>query len=153
MLAREHLEILSGWDARATRLDPAKVDWRAAAAGRTELRMRQLPGPDNMMGRIKFMLPNPLGIYLHDTPNKAVFGAADRRRSSGCVRLEDAPRLARRLFGGTAPAPNGTPEQRADLPRPVPVYILYLTASPADGAVAMQPDAYRRDPAVERAIS
>jgi murein L,D-transpeptidase YcbB/YkuD len=101
-----------------------------------------------MMGRVKFMFPNQLGIYLHDTPDRQLFALADRRRSSGCVRVEDARRLARWLFNGRDVTADATaaPEQRVDLPAPVPVYIAYFTALPSAGAIARQPDAYGRDP-------
>ena len=105
-----------------------------------------LSGPGNMMGAVKFMFPNRLGIYLHDTPLRDLFAGADRRRSSGCVRVEDAARLEAWLFDGRVPTPSGAPEQRVDLPAPVPVYILYLTAAPRPGgAIAFQPDGYGRD--------
>ncbi|HEX8655158.1 MAG TPA: hypothetical protein VF693_08045, partial [Allosphingosinicella sp.] len=81
-----------------------------------------------------------------DCPDKSLFARTDRRISSGCVRLEDAPRLARWLFGGAAPQPDGPrPEQRVDMPAPVPVYILYFTAVPDAGRIAFQPDLYGRD--------
>jgi murein L,D-transpeptidase YcbB/YkuD len=130
-LARERLEILSDWGPNARVLRPSQVDWRAVASGKRPLRIRQLPGGANVMGDIKFMLPNSLGIYLHDFPDKSLFARADRRLSSGCVRVEDAARLARWLYGGAAPRPDGpAPEQRVDLPEPVPVYITHLTVLP-----------------------
>jgi murein L,D-transpeptidase YcbB/YkuD len=147
ILARENMELLSDWSDRPKIIAASQVDWKAVASGRTSLRMRQRPGGGNVMGAMKFMLPNRLGIYLHDYPDKSLFARADRRLSSGCVRLEDAPRLARFLFGGTAPRPAGSaPEQRVDLPEPVPVYITYLTAlpDPARGVV-LQRDVYARD--------
>lgn len=147
-LARERMEILADWSDGARAIAPAGVDWRAVAAGRRLLRMRQLPGGGNVMGAVKFMMPNDLGIYLHDFPDRSLFAAADRRLSSGCVRVEDASRLARWLFGGTAPRPNGSaPEQRVDLPRAVPVYITYLTALPEPGpsGIAFRADTYGRD--------
>jgi murein L,D-transpeptidase YcbB/YkuD len=101
------------------------------------------------MGAMKFMLPNSLGIYLHDFPDKSLFVRSDRRLSSGCVRLADAPRLARFLFRGSPPAPAGRgPEQKVDLPEPVPVYITYLTAMPDGGSIAYYDDAYGRDKAM-----
>jgi murein L,D-transpeptidase YcbB/YkuD len=145
VLARERLELLSDWGPAPRVLDPLEVDWPAVAAGSQSLRMRQLPGPDNMMGNIKFMLPNQLGIYLHDTPLKGDFARDDRRLSSGCVRVEDAQRLARWLYGGTAPTPDGTLEQRVNLPETVPVYIGYFTALPTPAGFAFQPDRYGRD--------
>ncbi|HEX8571672.1 MAG TPA: L,D-transpeptidase family protein [Allosphingosinicella sp.] len=146
-LEREGIDLLSDWSDRPRVISAAQVDWRAVASGRTSLRMRQRPGGGNVMGAMKFMLPNRLGIYLHDFPDKSLFARADRRLSSGCVRLADAPRLARFLFGGAEPRPAGpTPEQRVDLPEPVPVYITYLTAlpDPARG-IALQKDVYARD--------
>lgn len=154
-LARERIEILSDWGDRPRVLNLSEVDWRAAAAGRTKLRMRQLPGGGNVMGAMKFMMPNELGIYLHDFPDKSLFARADRRISSGCVRVEDAPRLAAWLFGGQAPQPRGNaPEQEVDLPEPVPVYITYLTVLPAKGGgVAFQADPYHRDPSAPAATA
>ena len=147
VIGRENMELLSDWSDRPRVIGAGQVDWKAVASGRTSLRMRQRPGGDNVMGAMKFMLPNRLGIYLHDFPDKSLFARSDRRISSGCVRLEDAPRLARFLFGGAAPRPSGpAPEQRVDLPEPVPVFITYLTAlpDPARG-VALQRDVYARD--------
>ena len=138
-------EILSGWTHDAERLDPEAVDWNAVAAGRQELRVRQLPGPGNMMGDVKFMMSDELGIYLHDTPDHSLFDAADRRLSSGCVRLEDADRLAQWLLGGAPAADPSRPEQRVDLPEPVPVFITYLTAAPTEQGIVFREDVYGRD--------
>ncbi|MDP8994825.1 MAG: L,D-transpeptidase family protein, partial [Pseudomonadota bacterium] len=133
---------------------PGSVNWRAVAAGREPLRLRQLPGGANVMGRVKFMMPNRLDIYLHDFPDKSLFARADRRISSGCVRVEDAERLSAWLFGGTAPRPRGNwPEQRVDLPEPVPVYITYLTVVPDNGRVHFQADPYGRDAALLAALA
>jgi murein L,D-transpeptidase YcbB/YkuD len=146
-LRRDGIELLSDWSDRPRVVTAAQVNWQAVASGRTTLRMRQRPGGSNVMGAIKFMLPNRLGIYLHDFPDKSLFARPDRRLSSGCVRLADAPRLARFLFGGPPPRPAGpAPEQNVDLPEPVPVFITYLTAlpDPARG-VAIQRDVYARD--------
>ncbi|WP_245409609.1 L,D-transpeptidase family protein [Allosphingosinicella vermicomposti] len=138
-------EILSDWSDNAVPVDPTRIDWRAVANGATQLRVRQKPGPANAMGRMKFMFPNKLGVYLHDTPDKDLFGDSDRRASAGCVRLEDAPRLARWLYGKPVAVPRGKPEQRLDLPKPVPVYITYLTAAADKGRIAFRDDIYNRD--------
>lgn len=74
--------------------------------------------------------------------------------SGGCVRLEDAPRLARWLYGGAEPSTtSSSPEQRVDLPRPVPVYLTYLTAVPSGGRITFLPDVYKRDPAALAALA
>ena len=98
-----------------------------------------------MMGRVKFMLPNPLGVYLHDTPTKSVFLASQRNVSHGCVRLADALTLARWLMPKTTPPPPGSSETPVDLDPPVPVYILYLTVAPTPDGLAFHPDVYGRD--------
>jgi murein L,D-transpeptidase YcbB/YkuD len=139
-------EVLSDWSDEATALDPTTIDWPAVASGRKEIRVRQLPGGGNSMGRVKFMMPNAFGIYLHDTPNRAPFAeTADRWISNGCVRLEDADRLARWLMGGLPEAPDPDRPIRVDLQQPVPVYLTYFTAAAAPGGVAFRADPYGRD--------
>jgi len=149
-IAAERLEVLSDWSDQPRRLDPRRVDWRAVAAGRRQVNLRQTPGPHNMMGRIKFMMPNDLGVYLHDTPLRELLARRDRHESSGCVRLQDAPGLARWLFGGRAPVPSGAAEERVELPEPVPVYLAYFTVLPSRDGVVFQSDVYGRDRSTPR---
>jgi murein L,D-transpeptidase YcbB/YkuD len=144
-LRAKNYEVLSSWSDDAEVVDPATVDWAAVAAGRTELRVRQLPGKTNSMGAVKFMFPNEFGVYLHDTPDKALFAQDDRTQSSGCVRVEDAARLARWLFGKTPKAPKERPEQVVALATPVPVYINYFTAGWNGDRFALRQDVYGRD--------
>ncbi|MDQ2893769.1 MAG: L,D-transpeptidase family protein [Pseudomonadota bacterium] len=140
-------ELLSNWSADARVIDARSVDWRKVAAGDVEVRVRELPGNGNSMGTVKYQFPNDDGIYLHDTPNRALFAKDDRHFSNGCVRLEDAPRLGRWLVGKTLHARSSDPEQVLALLRPVPIYLLYFTALPTDDGVAYAADPYRRDDA------
>lgn len=142
---RGRYEVLSGWTANPRVLDPRNVDWNAVSSGAVELPVRQLPGSDNAMGRMKFMLPNTLGIYLHDTPEKELFRKSERRFSSGCVRVEDASRLARWLFRKPLNISAKGTEKQVDLPEAVPVYITYLTAMPEGGHIVYRGDPYGRD--------
>lgn len=144
-LTAVRLQVLTDSTPSAQLLDPDTVDWRAVADGAKSVWLRQLPGPDNMMGRVKFMLPNRLGIYLHDTPEKALFRAQRRTFSSGCVRLQDAARLAAWLLPSPATAPDQTPERPVDLPKPIPVYIDYFTVAPSFESGATRSDVYGRD--------
>jgi murein L,D-transpeptidase YcbB/YkuD len=137
--------VFSDWSENARVVDPSAVDWQGVAAGRHELPLRQLPGKTNAMGRVKFMMPNELGIYLHDTPERELLKKAERRFSSGCVRVEDAPRLAKWLFEKPLPLTSKEPDKRVDLPRPVPVYITYLTAMPEGQTIVYRSDVYNRD--------
>jgi L,D-transpeptidase YcbB len=149
LLSRMNMDAWSDFTARGVRLDPGSVDWSAVARGQEIAWLRQRPGPHNAMGTVKFMLPNELGIYLHDTPGKALFDHPQRHLSAGCVRVEDADRLRRWLFRGLDVGARGPePEQRFDLAKPVPVYIVYLTAIPEGDAVRMQKDVYGRDAAL-----
>lgn len=132
-------------DDNGAMLDPAKVDWRAVAAGREAVRVRQLPGPANSMGRIKIPFPNGSDLYLHDTPNKDLFASDDRTLSHGCIRLQDAERLGRWLMGREPQTASRDPEQNVLLPSPVPIYVTYLTAQVADGRISFVNDIYGRD--------
>ena len=146
-LKTKRYDVLSDWTDDAKIVNPSTVDWKAVAAGRKELAVRQRPGSDNAMGKMKFMFPNEQGVYLHDTPDKELFGEADRGRSAGCVRVEDAQRLARWLFGRPLTTKSKKPEQKVNMPAPVPVYITYLTAAPEGPGVAFRKDFYNRDAA------
>jgi murein L,D-transpeptidase YcbB/YkuD len=128
-----------------TLLDPAKVDWHAVADGTLKVRVRELPGPANSMGRVKFGFPNAYDIYLHDTPSKDLFAQDDRTISHGCIRLEDAQRLERWMLDGSAATRTSAPEDNVPLPTPVPIYVTYLTAQAHDGQLSFVDDIYGRD--------
>ncbi len=144
-LASLHMEALSDWTAGARPIAASAIDWPAVAAGKRELRLRELPGPANSMGKVKFLFPNDEGIYLHDTPNRALLKKDDRHFSNGCIRLEDAPRLARWLMGKPL-NPGKKPEQAVPLTAPTPVYLTYLTATGGGaGGLSFRDDVYGRD--------
>ncbi len=144
----ERYQILADWSEQPEVVDPATVDWAALAAKQGELRVRQLPGRGNSMGEIKFMMPNDFGIYLHDTPDKALFAKDDRWLSNGCVRVEDARRLGAWLFGRMPKGSDPDAEEDVALDSPVPVYITYLTAGTSAEGIAFRKDPYGRDAAV-----
>jgi L,D-transpeptidase YcbB len=123
--------------------------------------LRQRPGPGNALGLVKFLLPNPFGVYLHDTPEDGLFARARRDKSHGCVRVERPFELARWALAG---APEWTPariraamarggEQHVALPAPLPVFITYLTAWADEGGVTrFFPDVYEHDQAQLRLL-
>ena len=139
-----HYEVLSDWGSNPQVLDPKKVDWKQVSAGKSPILVRQLPGPWNSMGNMKFGMPNDFGIYLHDTPVREHFAKQNRWISNGCVRLEDYRRFARWVFG-YVPQPTTSREQRFDLPRPVPVFLTYLTVRASQYGVEFRPDPYGWD--------
>ena len=145
-LTERDYQVLSDWTDEAELLDPATVDWQAVADGTVTIRLRRGPGPWNSMGDMKFMIPNAFGIYLHDVPEpeKPMFASDNRWISNGCIRLEDADRLQKWVFR-KVPKPSGAPDERVDVPDPVPVYITYFTVAPTKDGVAFRPDRYDRD--------
>jgi murein L,D-transpeptidase YcbB/YkuD len=126
-------------------LDPAKVDWHAVANGSLKVRVRQLPGPANSMGHLKFGFANASDIFLHDTPVKELFAQDTRSLSHGCIRLEDAERLGRWLLGREPEAASRDPEQNVALPTPVPIYVTYVTAHVQGGQLTYVNDIYGRN--------
>jgi len=146
-LQRQGYEVVSDFVENPHIIDPTTIDWQAVVDGKQKVLIRQLPGPHNSMGRIKFMFPNSQGVYLHDNPERELFEQAARLYSGGCVRLESAWRLSRWLFDRDLTWKDAGTEEKVLLDKPVPVYITYLTAVPDGSQVAFLDDVYGRDKA------
>ena len=147
-------EVMSDWSPNATVIPNDQVDWKAVAAGTKQIRIRQKPGPANFMAKMKIPFQNDDDIYLHDTPAKDLFTKSQRALSNGCVRLEDAARLARWLLGGHDPVAASTePEQHIKLAVGVPIYLTYLTAQPQNGAIKYVADVYGWDRAAGHQVA
>ena len=144
-LASLRMEALSDWGSSPRKLSPAEIDWSAVAAGKRELRLRELPGGNNSMGRVKFLFPNDEGIYLHDTPDRALLAKPDRHFSNGCIRLEKAAELGQWLLQRPVRTQSNAPEQAVALPVEVPVYLTYITAISTERGIAFRKDVYGRD--------
>ncbi|MBA3730036.1 MAG: L,D-transpeptidase family protein [Sphingomonas sp.] len=139
-------EVVSEWSNSAAIIPASDVDWKGVVAGTAEVKVRQLPGGANSMGKMKFPFANGEGIYLHDTPNKELFAKSQRDLSNGCIRVEDAPRLARWLFRQEPAAlTSKAPEQHVQLGSGVPVFVTYLTALPGNGELTINKDVYGLD--------
>ena len=152
-LRMHHYEVVTKYSPDATELPPESVDWKAVANGAAEAMVRQLPGAFNSMGTLKFGFPNASEIYLHDSPEKALFGRQDRELSNGCIRVEDAQRLGRWLLGGRALASSASPEQYQTLPEAVPIYVTYTTIGIENGKAAFIADPYGLDPPNETSMT
>ena len=117
-------------------------------------KIRQLPGPDNSLGRVKFLFPNSFNIYFHDTNAKSLFSKDKRAYSHGCIRLEEPEKMANYLLRDQ---PEWTPERIEDamnsgtekyvkLKEPIPVFITYYTAWVDDaGQLNFREDIYGHD--------
>ncbi len=144
-LTAARYEATDKWGATAQVIDPASIDWKAVAKGEAMAYLRQLPGANNMMGKMKFGFANRFDIFLHDTPRKQLFAKAKRDLSMGCVRLERAEELARWLLGSEAAASGDAPEQQVALPAGIPVYTVSLTANVDAGQIVFADDIYGYD--------
>ena len=134
-------------------VDPATINWNTNEA--TQYKYRQDMGADlNSLGFVRINIPNPYGVYMHDTPSKGIFGDDFRFVSSGCVRVQDVrDYVAWLLKDNPGWGRDQIDEvirsgQRLDvkLTTPVPVYWVYVTAwATPDGVVQFRPDVYQRD--------
>ena len=87
-LERKNIRIFDGWDEGARELRAEEVNWDYYDLSNFNLMLVQEPGPQNELGRIKFMFPNEYLVYIHDTPARELFAYKDRAFSSGCIRVE-----------------------------------------------------------------
>ncbi|GAC1580207.1 MAG: hypothetical protein NVS3B5_13690 [Sphingomicrobium sp.] len=125
-------------------------------------RWRQPPGPANALGQMKFVMPNPYAIYLHDTNAKSRFNSSVRAFSHGCIRTDKVGDLARLLLAEdngpwdaakVADTLASKKTQQASFVKPLPVYIVYFTAAATlDGAIVHYDDVYKRDGTVIAAL-
>jgi L,D-transpeptidase YcbB len=116
--------------------------------------IRQLPGPKNSLGKVKFLFPNDFNIYFHDTPAKALFNKDQRAYSHGCIRLSDPVKMANYVLRNQ---PEWTPErideamnrgeeQYVKVKNPIPVLITYYTAwVDENGLLNFRDDIYKHD--------
>jgi murein L,D-transpeptidase YcbB/YkuD len=134
-------------------VSPQSINWNSNDA--TNYKYRQDTGADiNSLGFVRVNIPNPYGVYMHDTPSKGIFGDDFRFVSSGCVRVQDVRDYVAWLLKDN---PGWGRDQidevirsgaRTDvkLTTPVNVYWVYVTAwATPDGIVQFRPDIYQRD--------
>ncbi|MDE2447177.1 MAG: L,D-transpeptidase family protein [Alphaproteobacteria bacterium] len=133
--------------------DWASINWNAYGGTRSfPFTFRQRPGPKNALGKVKFMLPNKFNIYLHDTPAKDKFANTTRAFSHGCIRLSNPTELAYTLLqraGMDQAAVDAIwasgENTRVNLPKPIPIHIIYATAFSSENGIEFRTDVYGRD--------
>jgi len=134
-------------------VDVNALDWSDEKAT-ANVRLRQIPGPDNALGLVKFMFPNHFNVYLHDTPEAALFQKPQRAFSHGCIRVERPIDLARYVLPDRekwsderiAQAMNAGVEEWVTMKEKLPVHIGYYTAwVNADGKLVFTDDPYGID--------
>lgn len=132
-----------------------------AALTSGELRVRQRPSPRNPLGRVKFVLPNAADVYLHGTPDTALFTQRRRDFSHGCIRVREPAALATWVLHDQAAWPADSVDvamtarrtRRVLLSRPMPVVLFYTTAVAApQGGIAFYEDIYGHDRQLDQAL-
>ncbi len=150
-LSKNHMDLIR--DSRI--VPPLRKNIEHIGSG---VRVRQQCGPDNPLGRVKFVMPNFYDVYLHDTPSKHLFGARMRDFSHGCIRLGNPLALARFALRDRPDwtdaridsAMNGSETVKVRLPMPMLVAIIYATVEArSDGEVLFHPDVYGHDRTLE----
>jgi murein L,D-transpeptidase YcbB/YkuD len=142
-------------------VDPGSVNWQDYPRRGFPYLIRQQPGPNNALGRMKIMFPNEHMVYLHDTPNRDLFNRSERTFSSGCIRVEKIDELVELLLDDPQRWGRAAIEEilearqtrRISLVTPVPIYLVYWTVQVEDdGEVHFKRDPYNQDPALLRAL-
>ncbi len=148
-LISNHIRI---YDARHNELQASQINWYSEDA--VHYTFRQDPGDFNSLGRVRIYFPSPYGVYMHDTPEKNLFGGDFRYDSSGCCRVQNVRQLVYWLLDETKGWPPEAIDQaiesgeqiNAKLVTPVPLHWVYVTAwSASDGIVQFRDDIYNRD--------
>lgn len=160
-LQKQGIRIFENWRADAREIDAHTIDWKRLKGHRFPYRMRQDPGPQNALGRIKFMFPNRFSVYLHDTPHRELFAHFQRDFSSGCIRVQRPVTLAVELLKYNAGwdrakinACLASGQRRVVvLKKPIRIHLLYRTAWVDTSAkLHFRPDIYGRDRLLEKAL-
>ena len=143
-------------------INPGSVNWNRVTAKNFHYRLRQDPGANNALGRVKFMFPNPHSVYLHDTSSRHLFQRDRRTYSSGCVRISEPMALAEYLLRDNGDwnrerivqATGQRRERSVRLGQEVPVHLLYWTAwVNDDGSIHFRQDIYDRDPRLAEVLA
>jgi murein L,D-transpeptidase YcbB/YkuD len=158
-LRRMNIRVIDG---SGREIDPYSIDWNRYASGRLPpYQFRQDAGPNNALGLVKIMFPNPYLVYLHDSPAKELYEQDQRTFSSGCIRVQKPLELAALVLNDpqwnaqSIDAVIANKQTRTiNLKKPLPVLILYWTAQPRpDGQVIFRNDVYGRDASTLAALN
>jgi murein L,D-transpeptidase YcbB/YkuD len=156
-LAKHNMEVVGGGKV----INPGSIDWSKYSGRNFPYMIRQKPGPNNSLGRVKFLFPNNYNIYLHDTPAKSLFNEPKRAFSHGCIRVGEPKRLAEYLLRNDsdwtpdkiAKAMNSDKETMVKLKEPCPVFIAYFTAwVDRQGKLNFRDDIYGHDARLAKAL-
>ena len=149
-LTKKHIRI---YDSAGTEVPPESIDWNTDQATKGYL-FRQDPGDFNSLGSVRISFHNDEQVYMHDTPQKDIFGREQRFDSSGCIRVQNVRQVIGWLLRDTPEFPRErideifrSGEQVHVNPKPeIPLYLQYVSAwAMADGVTHFRDDIYNRD--------
>jgi murein L,D-transpeptidase YcbB/YkuD len=158
-IERRQMEIVRGNGDSAVVMPNTTENVELVARG--TLRLRQRPGPNNSLGLVKFLFPNPYNVYLHSTPAQSLFAESRRDFSHGCVRVSDPVGLAEYVLRDAPEwtrekilaAMNGMQPVTVTLKNHIRVFILYGTAIATEkGNILFFDDIYKHDERLEKAL-
>ncbi len=159
-MSKRSIRMFNGWE-NAQEIDPKTINWKELDIERFPYWLRQDPGPENALGRVKFLFSNPYAIYLHGTPDTYLFDRVVRTFSSGCIRVRDPVRLTSYLLNDGSQQMEEEvlanihlgSNQKLILPMAIPIYLVYWTAwVDQDGRVNFRDDIYGRDTLLNNAF-
>ena len=148
VFARNGLRVALG----TKEVDPSMLDWNRIDI--RSLNVYQPPGPDNVLGTVKFLFPNKHDVYMHDTTQKNLFAQTVRAESHGCMRVQYPEKLAEIILNhdkGWSPARvestfDAGGDNHVALDHKIPVYITYFTVKVNDdGSLSTFNDIYGHD--------
>jgi murein L,D-transpeptidase YcbB/YkuD len=155
-LSKNNMELLSG----NTIIDPSTVNWNKYTSS-IPYSIRQKPGDDNALGKMKFIFPNNFSIYLHDTPSRSIFNESKRAFSHGCIRVENPMKLAQYILRNNQKWNSDNLQSKIESKKTIsiqikptlPVYIVYFTAWIGNsGEINFRNDLYNMDSQLEKEI-
>ncbi len=154
-MSRQKIEVYTGWGKGAQKVNPASVDWSQYRYSKhMPYRFAQTPGIHNALGKVKFLFPNKLSVYMHDTPTKHLFKKDKRAFSHGCIRLQKPRELLQTFttfnshinFEKAQKTLKGKRKKYFNLTEKVPIDVIYLTAwVDYDGKLQFRNDVYGYD--------
>ena len=141
------------------RVDPSSIDWNRV--NMAAISFNQAPGPDNVLGKVKFVYPNPYSVYMHDTIKQGLFDKEMRSEGHNCPRVEHPGKIAAVILAQDQNFPQAEVDKllasgynaAVSIKKGVPVHTAYFTAvADEQGKIATFPDIYKLDPPVAAAI-
>jgi murein L,D-transpeptidase YcbB/YkuD len=141
------------------RVDPGSIDWNRVNMG--AISFTQAPGPNNVLGKVKFVYPNPYSVYMHDTIKQGLFDKDMRAEGHNCPRVEHPGKIAAVILAQDQNLPQAEVDKLlasgynagVGIAHGVRIHTAYFTAvADEQGKVATFPDIYKLDPPVAAAI-